>query len=252
MSEFDTSFLDAEYWTKQGIDKPQLIEMFRAEYERVKKDNPELPQDEVEINAQEDLKSTIASYKKGGASMGKGVVFGVTGLFDYVRMWKLTQKKAYEDLVDGKKKFVVLYFKDADGKKTKKTYKTAAEMISDKVIKVVTDKSGAKNIIPLDKRGGDKRGKVYPESSNIAGFITVWVSSLTKKRYTVEATIGGEQGDSIVNPKCQSCGKDSFEKICKNTVTVLDDKGHKIRKECGADREGYEVPDILDACGTVS
>jgi hypothetical protein len=252
MSEFDTIFLDAEYWTKQGIDKPQLIEMFRAEYDRVKKDNPELPQDEVEINAQEDLKSTIASYKKGGASMGKGVVFGVTGLFDYVRMWKMTQKKAYEDLVDGKKKFVVLYFKDADGKKTKKTYKTAAEMISDKVIKVVVDKSGKKKIIPLDKRGGDKRGKVYPESSNIAGFIAVWVSSLTKKRYIVEATVGGEQCDSIVNPKCNECGKDSFEKKCTNTVNVLDDKGHKIRKECGADREGYEVPDILDACGTVS
>jgi hypothetical protein len=245
--------LDAEYWTKQGIDKPQLIEMFKAEYERVKKDNPDLPQDEIEMNAQEDLKSTIASYKKGGASMGKGAVFGVSGLFDYVRIWKATQTKAYEDLVDGKKKFVVLYFKDADGKKTKKTYKTAAEMISDKVVKVVVDpKTGEKKIIALDKRGGDKRGKAYPESSNLATFIAVWVSSLTKKKYTVVATIGGEQGDSIVNPKCQSCGKDSFDKVCTNTITVVDGKGHKIKRECGAEREGYEVPNILDACGTLT
>jgi hypothetical protein len=83
MSELDTSFLDGEYWKKQGIEKPQLVDMFKDEYKRLEKDNPGLSADELEIQAQEDLKGTIAAYKKGGASMGKGIPFGVTGLFDY-------------------------------------------------------------------------------------------------------------------------------------------------------------------------
>jgi len=252
MSELDTSFLDGEYWKKQGIEKPQLVDMFKDEYKRLEKDNPGLSADELEIQAQEDLKGTIAAYKKGGASMGKGIPFGVTGLFDYFRMWKIQQINAYKDLVDGKKKFVRIFYKDADGKKVSKDYKSAAEMISDKMIRIAIDKkTGAKTIVPLDRRGGEKRGREYGESSNLAMFVAVWESSLTKKRYTIEATIGGEQGDSIVNPKCQECGNLSYGKVCDATVNVLKD-GHKVKQKCGAKREGYEVPNILSASGTLS
>lgn len=252
MSKLDTSFLDDEYWKKQNIDKDQLVQMYQAEYNRIKESDPDLPDDDLEVFAQEDLRSTIAEYKKGGASIGKGVPWGITPLFDYIRMWKQQQVKAYENLVDGSVKFAMIKYKDEDGTKKSKKYTTAQQMIDDKLIRIDVDKkTGVKTIVALDRRGGKKRGQMYPESGNLAMFIATWESSITKKKYVIEATLGGESDDNVINPKCPNCGTESYESKCTAKINIVKD-GHKTKVTCNDEREGYQLPAIMDACGTLS
>ena len=251
------AFLKASPWPEKKVPLEQLEQMFLEEYNIIRGGDANIPEDEVIEEAKSALESDIAALKKGGAVIGKGVGFGITGGNNYIEMWNHIQVNGYKNLLDGKTKFVSIA--NVDGQE-RKIYHTADEMIKDKLIAVKVNKDGVKTIIALEKRSNpkdasdpknQKRGKPYPTSSYMSNYIAHWESSVNKKKYLLEPILGGEQGDSAVNPICTTCGNPSFSEKCEKTTEVIVN-GHKKRAVCGATRDGYLVPAIMRSVGTLS